>query len=407
MSGMRKLWIVTELFYPDETSTSYILSKIANRLTDKYDVNVITGSALYQKNKAVDSTDFQLDNRINLIRVDIRETDKNNLLKRTLKLISSSVNLTFTLWRNAARTDKVLIVTNPAPLLILTGLLKRLIKFELTILVHDVFPENTIPAKVIQSKSSMIYRLLLPVFNRAYASADSLIVLGRDMENVVHNKLKHSKKTPAVVIVENWADTGSIMSAPQENSLIQKRHSESKITIQYAGNIGRAQGLSSFLEILNEASNKNICLDFWGDGAVKDELSEFADAHKLNGRVTFNGVYSRAEQNDILNSTDISLVTLSDGMYGLGVPSKTYNIMASGKPILFIGELNTEIALMIQEEKIGFCFDPNNKQSLTDFLNNFTTTDFEKLKVMGNKAREIAETKFSEKIIMDKYLSII
>ena len=44
---MKKLWIVTELFYPEETSTAFILTKIANALSDKFDVNVICGPESY------------------------------------------------------------------------------------------------------------------------------------------------------------------------------------------------------------------------------------------------------------------------------------------------------------------------------------------------------------------------
>lgn len=39
---MKKLWIFTELYYPEETSTAFILTKIANKLATKYDVvNVV------------------------------------------------------------------------------------------------------------------------------------------------------------------------------------------------------------------------------------------------------------------------------------------------------------------------------------------------------------------------------
>ena len=40
---IQRLWIVTELFPPDETSTSYILGEIANTMAKKYCVGVISG----------------------------------------------------------------------------------------------------------------------------------------------------------------------------------------------------------------------------------------------------------------------------------------------------------------------------------------------------------------------------
>lgn len=402
---MRKLWIVTELFYPDETSTSYILSNIANVLVEKYEVNVISSSNLYQNNKRIKNDIFLLDDKINVYKVSNIEIDKNNLYKRTLRIISLTINLSLTLLRKVKKDDKVLIVTNPALLLVAISFIKLIKKFEFCILVHDVFPENTIPARIISSQSSLVYRLMKSIFNQAYSSADSLIVLGRDMKEVFIEKLSCYKKIPKIEIIENWGDTINIRPLSEEALKNSNQNLNNKITIQYAGNIGRTQGLKEFIEIFGESDNENIKFDLWGDGAIKKELIEFVDSKKLNNRVSFNGIYSRAEQNIILNSTDISLITLSNGMYGLGVPSKAYNILASGKPILFIGDINSEIALIIQEENIGICFEPKDREGIMKFLNEISVLDIDKFRIMGAKARKIAEDSYSEKIILNKYLN--
>ena len=55
-------WIVTELFPPDETSTSYILGEIANAMARKYKVGVICGPEVYDKHKKFDNNNkFKLD----------------------------------------------------------------------------------------------------------------------------------------------------------------------------------------------------------------------------------------------------------------------------------------------------------------------------------------------------------
>lgn len=404
---MRKLWIVTELFYPDETSTSYILSNIANALVDKYEVNVISSSNLYQKNKELTNDSFLLDERINIIKTSNKEFDKNNLLQRTFRIISLSIDLSLVLWVKVKKDDKVFIVTNPAPLLIVLSIMKKIRNFEFCILVHDVFPENTIPARIIKTKSSLIYRLMKPIFNWAYSSADTLVVLGRDMKEIFINKLSHYKKIPNIEIIENWGDIITIKPLLENTDRLNKLHLRNKVVIQYAGNIGRTQGLQEFLVILRGLNNKNIHFDLWGDGAMKNELIKFVSENNMCERISFNGLYSRSEQRDILNSTDISLITLADGMYGLGVPSKAYNILASGKPILFIGHLNSEIALMIREENVGFCFEPNDALSIAKFLNDISLTDLDNLKAMGTKARKLAENKYSEEIILNKFISKI
>jgi len=401
------LWIVSELFYPDQTSTSYILSVIANVFVDKYDVHVITDSSLYQANKNNSNLYFTINDNLKITRVKSRNYDKNKLSQRLIKLILLTHKFSKILWQNVREDDKVLIVTNPAPFLVFVSILKKIKKFNLYILVHDVFPENAIPAGVIKNRNSFRFRLLSVVFNKAYSSADYLIVLGRDMKEIVQNKIKFYHSKPKISIIENWGDVNTIFPAIKLPDLIQKRHENESISIQYAGNIGRVQGLQSFISYLKSSSNKKIIFDLWGDGAVKAELVELVRDSNLQDRVNFCGIYSREEHNLILNQTDLALVTLSSGMYGLGVPSKTYNILASGKPILYIGDLSSEIALMIQDEKIGFCFDADDNEALSKFLNNLSIANLAVFQEMGLRARKVVEEKYSEEVILNKFKALI
>ena len=394
-----KLWIVTELFYPDQTSTAYILSKIANRMTDKYDVHVITTDSLYQENSSLTDNYFKLNESIEVSRIKSKVLDKNNLVQRIIRLFTQSNSLYLELKRRVAHNEKVFIVTNPAPLIVKCANLKKKIGIDLNILVHDVFPENTIPAGIIPSKKSFLFRSLSKRYNKAYALADKLIVLGRDMKDVVEQKISRSKDKPEIVIIENWGDVDNIK--PVE----RKQHDT--IKIQYAGNIGRVQGLGSFIEMIAQSANKKLVFDLWGNGAMTDSLRSMVTDKGLNDRIYFHGTYSREDQNDVLNSADISLVTLADGMYGLGVPSKTYNILAAGKPILFIGDLNSEIALMVKEEALGFCFSTNDRVGIINFLDQLQLDSLSQLDDMSKRARLFAENKYSEDVILNKFLHSI
>ena len=394
-----KLWIVTELFYPDQTSTAYILSKIANRLTEKYDVNVITTDSLYQENISNSVKYFKLDESISVIRVKSKRLNKNSLIQRFVRLFAQSSSLYREFKNRVTKNDKVIIVTNPAPLIIKCANLKKRRDFHLNILVHDVFPENTIPAGIIPSKKSFLFKILAKRYNKAYANADKLIVLGRDMKDIVEQKIVGSKHEPEIVIIENWGDVDNIK--PKE------RHQNEYITIQYAGNIGRVQGLESFINLIEKSVNKKLVFDLWGDGAMTDNLKSIVSEKGMNDRVNFHGSYSREKQNDILNSADIALVTLAEGMYGLGVPSKTYNILAAGKPVLYIGDLNSEIALMVNEESVGYCFSQNDKEGIINFLNELQLGLLPKLEEMGKRARRLAEIRYSEDAILDKFLNVV
>ena len=369
----QKLWIVTELFPPDETSTSNIMGEIANVMINKYSVGVICGPDIYDKRKKLDENNkFYLDPSIEINRVRGGDFDKNTVKGKALSFILISKRIMALVKKKVKKEDKVLMVTNPAPMVVMMSMLKKKLGFELNILVHDVFPENTKPAGL----KFPLYRVLKRVFDSAYSKADQLIVIGRDMKVVMEQKVTGFTHKPICTIIENWADTEEIK--PQDFHY-------GKIVLQYAGNIGRVQGLDKVIANLTD----DVEFHLYGTGAMEESLKKLRHPN-----VFFHGPYFRSQQNDVLAACDIAVVTLQDGMYGLGVPSKTYNILASGRPILFLGPINSEIDLLVREKGIGFCGWP-------------AKWDKDELAEMGARARQLAVDEYSKDAILNKFVNAI
>lgn len=377
MENKQTLWIVTELFPPDETSTSYILGEIANAMVEKYQVKVICGPEIYDKRKKLDENNkFKLDASIEVFRANGADLDKNTKKGKALSFLLMSKRLYALAKKNIMKEDKVLMVTNPAPLVLLMSRLKKNRGFEWHVLVHDVFPENTVPAGM----NMPMYKLVKSLFDKAYRRADQLIALGRDMRQVLDEKVKNGSKReeglPKISIIENWADINGIKPQPMPDG---------QIILEYAGNIGRVQGLDKVIDNLPN----NVELHLYGTGSMEEEIM------KVNHpRVFFHGPYFRSQQNEVLAACHIAIVTLQEGMYGLGVPSKTYNILASGRPVLYFGPKDSEIDLLVREHGIGFCGWPEK-------------WDIKELKMMGIKARELAEREYSERTILKKFIAAI
>ena len=368
----RPLWIISELFPPDETSTAYILGEIAKACAREYDVRVICGPEVYDSRKVLDfEHPFKLDPAVKVIRADGIGIDKNSSWGKARSFLAMSRRLYRLAKSHIGEGDKVLLVTNPAPLVVLISKLRRRRCFEWTILVHDVFPENTVPAGLHIPK--VAYRFAKRLFDRAYARADRLIALGRDMAEMLRKKAGEGVK---IEIVENWAEVDTIEPLP---------FPEGTIKLEYAGNIGRVQGLDRLVNELPEG----VELHFYGTGAMEDSL-------KLLGKddVYFHGPYFRSQQTEVLGACHAAVVTLSEGMYGLGVPSKAYNIMAAGRPILYFGPPEGEIGLMVKESRIGYMGWPE-KWDLTE------------MEEMGKRARVLAESVYSKSAILEKFLAAI
>ncbi len=387
-----KLIIVSELFYPDKASTAYIMTKIADKLSESQPVEVICGDGSYEDGSLISDSETK---NYKVHRVKQIQLDKNKILSRIIRFTFSSLRLAKKLYSISNKGDKVLIVTNPAPFLVLCSFIKRIKSLDLTIIVQDVFPENSVAAGIIKSPNNIIYRILRSVFNKAYSSSDRLIVIGRDMKDLFLKKLY--PHTPPMVLIENWSDPS--------NELEVNVTRNGPIKLLFAGNIGRCQGLESFIEIFGNVDNHKLQLELRGSGAIVSILNKCIKDNKFSN-IKIGSSFTRNEQFSILKDCDIALVTLCDGMYGLGVPSKSYNIMSAGKPILYVGDPMSEIALVIKEAKIGYVFANSDIQGLKSWLTNVNEDIRSELKEMGKRAKELTLTRFSEETILSKYTNL-
>lgn len=397
MSEKKILWIISELFYPEETSTAYIMTEVANAMTEKYDVKVICGPEVYDKNKhGAENSKLRLAEGIGLFRVDGVEENKKNVASRIKKFLLISKRLYAQAKKNIAKGDTVLMVSNPFLLILMMGKLRRHRDFTLNMLVHDVFPEGLIKRFHLKKPLSS---LVMRMFNKAYSSTDMLVSLGRDMTDLLRRKTDGKVK---IVQIENWADTEGIK--PDFT-----RKTSDDIVIEYAGNIGRAQNLKEFVGYLKEADNPRLKFHIWGTGEMEDELKSLVAEWQMEDRVKFMGPYFRSQQNEVLNDCDIALVMLHAGMYGRGAPSKTYNIMGAGKPVFYIGPAGTEIGMMLVENRAGWAYenDGSSTSAIVFSLKSLDENMISDLHAMGKNARRLAETSYSREIILRKFVELI
>lgn len=389
-------WIVSELFYPDEVSTAQILTDIALKKVNEGAVKVICGPSGYEK--AYSSQNKVLDSRIEICRVKLPHLNKNNIFQRILKMLLLTLKMAWIILVKVKRGDTLLLVTNPTFLIVPVSFIIKIKKFNLEILVHDVFPENLVPAGFIKN-GTLKYRILCKVFNYSYSKANRLIVLGEDMRKLMIKKTYPRKIN--IDIIPNWADEGIMPVENFDASNYLSLDLENKIVIGFSGNLGRVQGILEFIELFKTVKNDDIVLVFIGDGALRLDIQNKIEKEKLSN-IFYIGSKSRSEQNLFLNSFDIGLVTLKKGMKGLGVPSKSYNIMAAGKPIFYIGDKESEIDNYVNDYKCGWSFSWDNDQEIILFLSQLSINDSLKVKEFGENSRRTIELYYEK----DKVLNL-
>ncbi|MBD3799645.1 MAG: glycosyltransferase family 4 protein [Epsilonproteobacteria bacterium] len=356
-----KVVIVTEYFYPRDKPDSRLLTDISRAIAEASngDFEVVCNSGLH------------------------------------------GVELSVVVFRKLNKGDKLFAVTNPAFLLVIFAVFKKLKKFHYTLLVYDIFPENLPPAGLIK-ESSLLYKWVKKIFDWSYSKANLLVVIGRDMQQLV--TAKTGGKVPTVLI-PNWCDTDAIIpSAKADNPIIQQYDLEHKTVFAFTGNFGRVQGIDNLLKAASLVSHKDFVLLFIGEGAMRPAIEKHIAEHP-KGNIIYAGSFPSTEQNIFLNACDIAIVSLNEGMYGLGVPSKSYYNMAAGKPILYVGHQKSEIAQLIHEHSIGWSCPPNDINALSAMMW-YICEHKEELLPYGANARLLAQNNFSKKIVLQKYFDL-
>ena len=396
----KKIWVLSDVFYPESfSSTGYFMTSIATHLAKYSEVTAITTS----KNSNYDKKQNEYYKGVNIVRVKSLNLNENKLIPRLLKFISTTIKMFFHLLKNAKDGDKVFCVTNPAFIILLIPIIKKVYNnIEISILVYDVFPEN-LSATKIWSSNSFLYKVTSLFYNYSYSKFDNIITIGRDMKEIFKKKIS-KKNHSKIKLITNWAETEKVKPIRKKNNnIIKKLNLENKIVIQFAGNIGRAQGLEELISIFSKCDDNKFHFLFIGDGAILNDLKLLTIKNK---NISFLGSLPRKDQNNFLNACDIGLVTLKSNMFGLGVPSKSYNILSAGKPILCIANPNSEIGLMVKSNDVGWVLDNSELNRIPDLLNKIFA-ERKKFNSLSKKCRKVVIENYSKNIILNKYKNLL
>ena len=385
----KHVWLVSELFYPETISTGYIMTEIATALAKDYQVSVVCGPKFYEEKDEKVAVE-QLPN-VNIHRIQCKGYNKNSFISRIIGHLKVTYKMLRLMKKKIPKYAKILMVTNPVLLLVLTSFVAKKNNWKINVLVHDVFPENVLISGFLKSKTSFLFGIMKRIFNNAFKKMDVLIVLGRDMQHLFEQK-KGNKE--GITIIENWADTENITARPISET--------SKKKLLFAGNMGRVQGLEVLLEALKRTENNPYTFTFIGSGALENYIEEFIVAKKTT-HIEKHGWIPREEQDKFMADATIGVVTLKKDMYGLGVPSKFYNLLAAGKPIFYIGDVNSEVHLVLKTHEIGWFAEAGNVEEITATLTKIANADVSEIKKRSENARALAESEYSKKIILNKF----
>jgi len=140
-----------------------------------------------------------------------------------------------------------------------------------------------------------------------------------------------------------------------------------------------------------------------GDGAARTTLEELA-ADLPN--VRFSGYQPAERLAEVLATGDIHLVPLKAGLGRVSVPSKTYSILAAGRPVLAAIDPGTEVPRILAESGGGICVAPDDPGAFRKALQHLAD-DTAGRDEMGVAGRRWVEHAASPAAIAQAYADLI
>lgn len=390
----RRIWVISELYYPEDAATGYFLTGIAEGLAvGNGEVHVICGQPGYWA-RGTRAPRRETRNGVKILRCRGTTLNKDKLVLRLVNLATITVSMFLTALLHIRRGDLALVVTNPPTSPFAIALAARLKGARCVIRIEDVYPE-VLYATGLMRAGSFPAKVVERVTRRLYLEADRIVVLGRDMEQLVARRLGHHNGN--LVRIPNWADVNSICPVRRsQNPLLRELGLTDKFVVQYSGTIGRSHGIENILDAARRLrGNASIHFLFIGTGAKKC-LVDHAAANLTN--ITALPLQPRSRLPISLNACDAAIISFIPGMSGVSVPSRMYNILAAGKPIIAIAEADSELAQLVLEEQVGWILTTKESQRLDEVILQAASQPH-RLAEMGSRARSVAERYSRERII--------
>ncbi len=197
-----------------------------------------------------------------------------------------------------------------------------------------------------------------------------------------------------IELVYDWVDTELIQPMPRDNGFARENDLVNRFVILYAGNLGMSQGLENVLaaaEML--ADDPEISFVFVGEGTNRQHLLDDAERRRL-GNVKFLPFQPRPRLPEVLATADVSLMSLQRGIGSNSIPSKTFSILASGRPILASIDEDAEAVRLIEKAQAGVCIPPDDPSALVAAIRSLKNNP-ESREQMGRNGRNWAEAHHS------------
>lgn len=229
--------------------------------------------------------------------------------------------------------------------------------------VQEIYPDVAIALGYL--RRPFLIRFWKAFEKFVYRRVDAVTVIAEAMKA---NILKKGFTDEKVHLIPNFVDVKQFQPFPKANEFTLQQGWADKFIVCYAGNIGIAQDLDSFLDAAKLLGDEpRILFTILGEGVDKDRIYSRVKSEQISNVQCLP--YQKYElMPQIYSGADLSLVTLASSTGAETLPSKIFRILACGKPILACAPKASDLEDFVNNHKCGVCVEPGRPQFLAEAI---------------------------------------
>lgn len=393
-----KVLLVAERYWPEVGAAPSRLANMAEGLKEKgCEVEVLTSLPNYPTGKIFDGyrgrvSKHEVHNGVDLFRYWIYATVSRNPIARVLNMFSFAV----TIWLFACHVSRcrkydVVIIQTPTLVVAKSAMkiFKGLYGKKCVLNVSDIWPSTAVDMGVMQV-GSRSYNYMAGCEKYLYKKSDA--VLGQSNE-ILQHIATFEEKPSKMFLYRN-------LQRYEMNKEFKKRGTPVKIV--FSGMLGVAQDVAG---IAKNIPFKEMGMEFHilGGGKQLEEIQQYI-AENPDCQVYAHGFVPKEEISSWMEKFDASIVPLVTRIHG-AVPSKIYDILPQGLPILFCG--GGEGADFISERNVGMISEPGNYAELKANLEKLRDLPEEEYAAMSARCIKVSKEELNFDKQMDECVAFL
>lgn len=392
--------IVTDAYFPSRTSVAVLLYELSQTfIQEKVSVSIIVPSALQ-----IEPIVFNEQGGCQIISVKALPTKDLNYVRRTLNEFINPWKMWRTLRGNsqfsALHIDGVIWYSPSIFWGPLVGRLKQHFKCRSYLILRDMFPDWALHLGII--KKGLPYFLLKAVERYQYRQADTIGI--QSPNNLFYFQKHHSSVKAKLEVLWNWARPLHTITKAPCSIHVSQTSIAGRIIFVYAGNIGVAQGMQTFLSLIESLKNNSeIGFLIVGRGSEAEMIKQAVHHQDLHNAVVFDEI-SPFEIPGLFEQCHVGLMFLDRRHQTHNIPGKFVTYLQSGLPVLAIVNPGNDLLKLVPEHNIGVAYEGDDLQLLKQKVL-VLARQVREDKQMADRCKALANSLFESKTIAHQILS--